>query len=83
MGPGTLKRNEIIHTREPPKTLDMIVKSRAELEPALDATVERLLPAAMQAQSGIQVIRTGVGSYTAAVRKDIPSGTSVQIWTSA
>ena len=65
---------------ELPQTVDVVVKTREELDRVLDEAVERLKPTALNERAGIEVARTGVGSYTASVKRHVPFGTSVQIW---
>ena len=63
-----------------PKSVDVVVRTREELDRVLDEAVERLKPTALIERAGIEVARTGVGSYTASVKTHIPYGTSIQIW---
>lgn len=63
-----------------PRFLELTVETRQDLDTILDAAVEQLLPAAMAEVAGIQVARSGVGTYTASVSHDIPFGTTVETW---
>jgi hypothetical protein len=63
-----------------PRFLEITVETRQDLDTILDAAVEQLLPAAVAEVAGIQVARSGVGTYTASVRHDIPFGTTVESW---
>lgn len=65
---------------ELPTTLNIIIESRESLERHLDAAVESLKPAALQSKRGIEVARTGMGTYTASVRDHIPFGTILELW---
>ena len=62
-----------------PTTLDILVESRQQLDGLLDAAVESLQPAAARAKAGIEVARTGIGTYSASVRDHIPFGTTVEL----
>lgn len=63
-----------------PRFLELTVETRQDLDTILNAAVEQLLPAAIAEVAGIQVARSGVGTYTASVRNDIPFGTTVETW---
>jgi hypothetical protein len=63
-----------------PRSLELTVETRQDLDSLLDAAVAQLMPAAMAESSGIQIARSGVGQYTASVRHDIPFGTTIESW---
>jgi hypothetical protein len=62
-----------------PTTLDVVVESQHQLDGLFDAAVERLRPAAVRAKAGIEVARTGIGTYRASVRDHITFGTTVEL----
>lgn len=63
-------------------TLEVVVRSRENLDSLLDAAVESLKPAAVNANAGIEVARTGIGFYRVSVRDHLPVGTSLELWDS-
>jgi hypothetical protein len=63
-----------------PRFLEITVETRQDLDTTLNAAVVQLLPAAMAEVAGIQVARSGVGTYTASVRHDISFGTTIESW---
>lgn len=56
------------------------VKTRAELDAALDEAVTLLRPAAITEQVGISVTRHAAGRYEACLDSGVPSGMTMEWW---
>lgn len=64
----------------PLRTLNLTVERGQDLDRLLDAAVEQLMPAAIAEIAGVQVVRSGVGTYTASVSAQVPFGTTIESW---
>ncbi|MBT2554167.1 hypothetical protein [Arthrobacter sp. ISL-5] len=60
--------------------LEVAVKTRRELDAALEEAVDLLKPAAMTGQVGISVTRLAPGRYAARLNADVPAGLTIEIW---
>lgn len=59
------------------------VKTRGELDAALDEAVNFLKPAAVRDQVGISVTRLAPGCYEACLNSGVPLGVTMERWESA
>lgn len=62
------------------RCLVVTVKTRIELDAALDEAVDLLRPVAMAEHVGISVTRLAPGSYEARLNGDVPLGTTLEKW---
>ncbi|MDP9696922.1 UNVERIFIED_ORG: hypothetical protein J2X79_004505 [Arthrobacter globiformis] len=60
--------------------LIVTVKTRRELDAALDEAVDHLKPAVMTRQVGILVTRLAPGRYEARLNSNVPPGLTLQKW---
>jgi hypothetical protein len=60
--------------------LVVAVKTRKELDAALDEAVDLLKPAAMTEQVGISVTRLAPGRYEARLDSNVPRGVTLESW---
>lgn len=63
-----------------PICLLITVRSRMELDAALDQAVNLLKPAAMAENAGIAVTRVAAGHYKVCLNDEVPRGTTIEIW---
>lgn len=63
-----------------PEYLVFSVKTRRELDAALDDAVDFLKPAAIGEQVGISVTRLATGRYEARLNSDVPAGVTLERW---
>lgn len=63
-----------------PECLVVAVKTRRELDAALDEAVHFLKPAAMTEQVGISVTRLAPGCYEASLNSNVPPGVTLERW---
>jgi hypothetical protein len=63
-----------------PGCLVLAVKTRGELDAALDEAVDFLQPAAMAEHVGISVTRLAPGRYEARLDSDVPRGVTLERW---
>lgn len=63
-----------------PDCLVVAVKTRIELDTALDKAVDLLKPAAMAEHVGISVTRLAPGRYEARLDRDVPRGVTLEKW---
>ena len=63
-----------------PGCLVVAVKTRMELDPALDRAVDLLKPAAMTEKVGISVTRLAPGRYEVRLNGDVPPGVTIERW---
>lgn len=63
-----------------PECLLVAVKTRKELDAALNDAVGLLQPAAITAQVGISVTRLAPGRYEARLASDVPKGVTIEKW---
>jgi hypothetical protein len=66
--------------RAAPGCLVVAVKTRRELDSALDEAVDFLKPAAMAEQVGISVTRVAPGRYEARLNSNVPAGVTLEKW---
>ncbi|WP_043807216.1 hypothetical protein [Paenarthrobacter aurescens] len=69
-----------MHTTD--RCLVIDVKTRRELDAALDEAVDLLKPAAVTKQVGISVTRLAPGRYEVRLNSDVPPGTTIESWRS-
>lgn len=62
------------------RCLVVTVKTRIELDAALDEAVDLLRPVAMAEHVGISVTRLAPGCYEARLNGDVPLGTTLEKW---
>jgi hypothetical protein len=63
-----------------PSCLIVAVKTRRELDAALDEAVDFLKPAAMAEQVGISVTRLAPGRYEARLDSNVHRGVTLEVW---
>lgn len=63
-----------------PDCLVVDVKTRIELDAALDEAVDVLKPAALTEQVGISVTRLAPGRYKARLDSEVPAGLAIEKW---
>lgn len=63
-----------------PDRLVVAVRSRKELDAALDKVVDLLKPGAMTKGIGISVTRLAPGRYEACLNINVPAGTTKESW---
>ena len=63
-----------------PGCLVIAVKTRSELDAALDEAVRFLKPTAMVEQVGISVTRLAPGRYEARLNSSVPPGVTLESW---
>lgn len=63
-----------------PGCLVVAVRTRRELDAALDKAVHFLKPAAMTERVGISVTRLAPGRYEARLNSDVPPGVTIERW---
>jgi len=63
-----------------PERLVVAVRTRKELDAALDRALELLKPAAMTERVGIMVTRLAPGRYEARLKAELPPGTTRESW---
>jgi hypothetical protein len=63
-----------------PESLEVAVRTRSELDSALDAAVRILQPAARQKKVGVAVTRVAPGQYVVALSAEVPYGLTCERW---
>lgn len=69
------ERNKVL-----PESLEVTVRTRSELDSALNAAVRTLQPAARQKKVGVAVTRVAPGQYVVALSAQVPYGLTCERW---
>lgn len=63
-----------------PETLEVSVRTRSELDSALNTAVRTLQPAARAKKVGVAVTRLAPGQYVVALSAEVPYGVTCERW---
>ena len=62
------------------RSIVLAIKTRQELDAALDEAIDLLIPAALAEQIGISVTRLSPGHYEARLDSEVPPGETLERW---
>jgi hypothetical protein len=78
--PSSKREYGFMTVQAAPDRLVIAVKTRKELDVALDRALELLKPVAMTERVGILVTRLAPGCYEARLNAELPPGTTRESW---